>query len=86
MVGRTPPNQAEASHSLMSLLREGGQWDDEDDLRAGRSRFDSGGIKEGQWIEKGPTSQWDAEQPVPRVHEVRTSPRKGNGRLMKADE
>lgn len=27
--------QLTSGHALMSLLREGGQWDDDDDLRAG---------------------------------------------------
>ena len=30
--------QLTSGHALMSLLREGGQWDDDDDLRAGMTQ------------------------------------------------
>lgn len=46
MVGRQASrpavkDQAASGHALMSLLREGGQWDDDDDLRAGLTKHDS---------------------------------------------
>ena len=69
MVGRPPPREAElAAQSLMSLLREGGQWDDDDDLRAGRlgtesKAFDSRDLM----IHK---RRWDQGHPLPRIHEV----------------
>ncbi len=72
MVGRIPPAQdgtaSQASHALISLLREGGQWDDEDDLRSGRPRTGSKGYEGNK--------RWDEEEPqVPRITEVSLSAR-----------
>ena len=68
MVGRPPPREAElAAQSLMSLLREGGQWDD-DDLRAGRLGTESKAFESPDLMIK--RSRWDEGHPLPRVHEV----------------
>ena len=43
---RPPMNQLASGHALMSLLREGGQWDDEDDARARMTQTDDIGALE----------------------------------------
>lgn len=73
MVARPPLQNPEiASHSLMSLLREGGQWDDEDDLRIGRSRGEERPFESGQLNETSPVEE---EESVPRIRQVSTSGR-----------
>ena len=52
MVGGRPPSEPEVnSHALMSLLREGGQWNGEDDIRAGHERTESRAFESGMWDE-----------------------------------
>jgi hypothetical protein len=51
MVGNQPARGGDdaASNALMSLLREGGQWDDTDDKRIRGSELDLKGEDEDEW-------------------------------------
>ena len=67
MVGRSPVEAELASNALMSILRDGGQWDIEDDLSVGRTRAGSKAFDGMAWREEVP---WEDEQAVPKIDEV----------------
>ena len=82
MVARQAPRRAEAqqaSNALMSLLREGGQWDETDDLRAGMTNPGMGmGLRlSGQpasAVEGEEKDEWDLERARITALENFTSP------------